>query len=63
VWDQLKQRELFYEKDKRVFRTNKEVSELFGVNKSVNNSTDHRDKEGFNFCNLQSYIKNALNKN
>lgn len=62
VWDQLKQRELFYEKDKRVFRTNKEVSDLFGVNKSVNSSTDHKDKEGFNFCNLQSYIKNALNK-
>jgi len=62
VWDQIKDRGLTYEKDKRVFRTNKEVSELFDVPKTVNNSTNHRDEKGFNFCNLQRYIKNALHK-
>lgn len=60
VWKQLKQRNLTYADDKRVFRTNKEVSSLFNVPSSVNNSTDHRDEHGFNFCNLQTYIAHAL---
>jgi len=59
VWKQLKDRNLTYEKDKRVFRTNKEVTEIFGVPAKVNKSTNHRDKEGFNFCNLQTYISQA----
>lgn len=60
VWSQLKEKGLTYDKDKRVFRTNAEVSELFNVPKSVNKSTDHKDKMGFNFCNLQKFIANAL---
>jgi chromatin remodeling complex protein RSC6 len=62
VWQQLKERNLTYEKDKRVFRTDKVVSDLFGVKSDVNKSTDHRDKNGFNFCNLQKYIAHALGK-
>lgn len=60
VWKQLKSRNLTYENDKRVFRTNKEVSALFNVPASVNSSVDHRDENGFNFCNLQTYIAHAL---
>ena len=60
VWEQLRTRNLFYEKDKRVFRTNDEVSAIFGVPDSVNKSISHRDEHGFNFCNLQKYIANAL---
>lgn len=60
VWKQLKSRNLTYENDKRVFRTNKEVSALFNVPSTVNNSVDHRDENGFNFCNLQTYIAHAL---
>lgn len=60
VWKQLKSRNLTYAKDKRVFRTNKDVSALFNVPSSVNDSTDHRDEHGFNFCNLQTYIAHAL---
>jgi hypothetical protein len=45
-----------------VFRTNKEVSELFNIPMSVNESINYRDEKGFNFCNLQKYIKNALHK-
>jgi chromatin remodeling complex protein RSC6 len=63
VWKQLKSRNLTYEKDKRVFRTNKEVSAVFNVPVTVNTSVDHRDENGFNFCNLQTYIAHALNKN
>jgi len=60
VWKQLKARNLTYEADKRVFRTNKEVSALFNVPATVNSSIDHRDENGFNFCNLQTYIAHAL---
>lgn len=60
VWKQLHARNLTYVDDKRVFRTNKEVSALFGVASSVNSSTDHRDENGFNFCNLQKFVAYAL---
>lgn len=60
VWRQLKDRGLTYENDRRIFRVNKEVSELFGVPPSVNVSANHRDPKGFNFYNLQSYIANAM---
>ena len=60
VWDQLKKRKLIAEEDGRVFRTNKEVTEVFGVPKSVNKSVDYKDTaNGFNFYNLQRYISNA----
>lgn len=59
VWNELKNRGLAYESDKRVLRVNEEVSKIFGVPMSVNNSTDPKDKNGFNFGNLQKYIKKA----
>lgn len=59
VWAQLREKGLMYEKDKRVFRTNAEVSDVFNVPKSVNKSVNHEDSEGFNFRNLQKYIANA----
>jgi len=62
VWAQLKAKNLTYEKDKRVFRTNEEISKIFGVPKSVNKSTTHNDKDGFNFCNLQRFIAHALGR-
>lgn len=62
VWAQLRAKNLMYEKDKRVFRTDKETSKLFNVPASVNNSVNHKDKNGFNFCTLQKYITNAFNK-
>ena len=63
VWKALEAKGLQYKDDRRVFRTNKEVSDVFGVNKSVNKSTTHNDKEGFNFCNIQKYISTALQGN
>ncbi len=62
VWDQLESRGLKYSEDKRVFRTNAEVTKVFGVPASVNKSVKHNDPEGFNFCNLQKYIARALGK-
>jgi hypothetical protein len=60
VWEELKRRNLVYQEDKRVFRVDQETAELFGLNMVVvNSSTDHRDTNGFNFCNLQRYIVSA----
>jgi hypothetical protein len=69
VWAELKSRNLTYQGDEkkgikgdqRVLRVDDEVSQLFNIPKSVNKSTDCTDKEnGFNFGNLQKYIKNAM---
>lgn len=61
VWDQMKARNLVYANDKRVLRTNEEVTALFGVPASVNESTSFNDENGFNFCNIQKYIARVLN--
>lgn len=55
-YEKLKDKNLFYEKSKRVFRVDKEICDLFGIPESVNQITDERDKNGFNFFNLQKYI-------
>ena len=59
-WEKMKTLGLQYEGDGRIFRTNKETCELFGIKKSVNKSTDHKDKKGFNMNNYQKKIKYAL---
>jgi hypothetical protein len=68
VWAELKNRNLTYQGDEkkgvkgdqRVLRVDDEVSKLFGVPMSVNKSVDCKDANGFNFGNLQKYIKNAM---
>ena len=60
IWKQLSERGLQYSKDKRVFRTDDETEDVFGVPKSVNKITSHKDPNGFNFCNIQKYISYAL---
>lgn len=60
VWGVLKDRNLTFENDKRVLRVDNEVSNLFFVPMSVNDSTQSNDENGFNFGNLQFYIKQGL---
>ncbi len=62
-WKKMKDNQLCYENDGRVFRTNDEVSLIFGVKKSVNKSNDPKDKNGFNLGTYQTYIKYALKNN
>ena len=62
VWDIIQSRNLTYNKDKRVFRADEEISDIFDIPMSVNDSTSHTDRDGFNFCNLQKYIGHALRK-
>lgn len=62
IYSVIKDRELYYEKDKRVLRADKEIRKVFGLPNSVNKSTDPRDKNGFNFFNIQTYIANCYNE-
>jgi len=62
VWSALKKKGLQYKDDGRVLRTDKETSDVFGLDKSVNDSTDHNDEKGFNFRNIQKYISFALQR-
>ena len=55
-YSKFKEDGLCYEKDKRVFRVNSELMELFNLPQSVNYSTNVQDKNGFNFFNLPTYI-------
>jgi hypothetical protein len=52
----LQEKGLLYDKDGRVLRADKKIMKVFGLDKKVNESTDYRDKEGFNFFTLQKHI-------
>lgn len=56
VYKKIKERKLYYEEDNRVLRADKEIQKLFNLPENVNNSIDAKDKNGFNFFNLQTYI-------
>lgn len=60
--EELKIRGLFYEKDKRVYRADKEVKKLFDFDDKINKSVSSTDKNGFNFSTLQKNISNAFIK-
>lgn len=62
LFKELKKRGLYYEKDRRVLRVDKEVTEVLGVPESVNKSIDSKDENGFNISTIQSYISKALQK-
>ena len=56
IYSVIKDRNLFYDKDKRVLRADKELMNIFNLSENVNKSTDPRDKNGFNFFNIQQHI-------
>ena len=64
--DYLKTNNLKDSKDKRVHRVNDALAETFGFTseqvKYMNESNDSKDKNGFNFYNVQNYIKAIYDK-
>ena len=64
--DYLKTNNLKDIKDKRVHRVNDALAETFGFTteqvKYMNESNDSKDKNGFNFYNVQNYIKAIYDK-
>lgn len=61
LYEMLKRENLFYENDGRVLRANDQIKKVFNLPDSVNESTDYKDKNGFNFYTLQKHIA-AVNK-
>lgn len=53
---------LLYEGDKRILRADKELMEILNLPASVNNSINHKDKNGFNFSTLQRYLSKIMNE-
>lgn len=56
VYNEIKNRKLYYEKDRRVLRADEELKKIFKLPDSVNMSINPKDELGFNFFNLQKYI-------
>jgi chromatin remodeling complex protein RSC6 len=61
-YEMLKRENLFYEGDGRVLRANDKIKKVFNLPDSVNQSIDHKDKNGFNFYTLQKHIASVNKK-
>lgn len=61
-YDMMEAKNLYYQKDKRVFRADKELREVFNLPESVNKCTDPKDTTGFNFYNLQKHLAQCYNE-
>lgn len=66
-WKRIKEEGLQYEDNKRIFRCNKEVAEIFNISdkemKIMNKSIDPKDENGFNMRTYQTHIARALAHN
>jgi len=62
IHEVFKNRDLLYSSDKRIMRVDDELAKIFGTTTDVNKSTDPKASVdvGFNFYNLQSYIKRCF---
>lgn len=56
----LKEKGLYYKKDKRIFRVDQQVMKIFNIKKDVNNVIDAKDKSGFTIYTLQTYLAKKL---
>ena len=63
IYSELKNRKLFYEKDKRVLRVDDDVCDMLNLSNEVNNSTNPKDENGFNLYNFQKIIANCYKNN
>jgi len=63
IYQELKNRNLCYEEDRRVLRVDDDICDMFNLTTEVNNSTDPKDVNGFNFYNLQKNIADCYKNN
>lgn len=57
IYQELRDRKLFYAGNGQVLRADDEVKELFGFDDSINECTNPKDKNGFTFFNFQTHIR------
>lgn len=63
IYQILKDRNLYYEQDKRILRADDEIKKIFDLSDQVNNSTSCDDEHSFNFYNIQTYIAKCYQDN
>tara|TARA_Y100000780_G_C13601921_1_gene384989 strand:+ start:279 stop:932 length:654 start_codon:yes stop_codon:yes gene_type:complete len=61
IWKVMKEKDMIYEDDGRVFVIDKNTAKLFGISSKGIKSRDHNDKEGLNFSTLGKAISYAIN--
>jgi SWIB-domain-containing proteins implicated in chromatin remodeling len=59
-YEMLKEKQLFYNEDKRILRADDKMKEVFGLDDKVNESVDHKDTNGLNFYTLQKHIARVI---
>lgn len=62
LYEILQKKNLQYSKDRRIFRVDDEISDIFDIPLSVNDSIRCDDNNGFNFAKMQFYIKKGMLK-
>jgi hypothetical protein len=62
IYNELKKRNLQYDKDKRIYRIDNEFKNIFDLSFDVNNSITYPDKNGFNIGTMQYYIFKVIKK-
>ena len=62
IWEYIKINNLYYEKDKRVLRVNKELINVFKIDISVNSNINPKNKDAFTFYTIQNYISQCYNE-
>ncbi len=62
VYQELRKRNLVYDKDKRIYRVDKQFMEVLDIKESVNKSTNYPDENGLNIGTMLTYVNNAFKK-
>ena len=62
IYQELRKRNLVYEKDKRIYRVDKDFMDVLDIKESVNKSTSYPDENGLNIGTMQIYVNNAFKK-
>ena len=53
---------MVYEKDKRIYRVDKDFMDVLNIKESVNKSINYPDENGLNIGTMQIYVNNAFKK-
>ena len=62
IYQELRKRNLVYEKDKRIYRVDKDFMDVLNIKESVNKSINYPDENGLNIGTMQIYVNNAFKK-
>jgi hypothetical protein len=56
IYEKLKERKLYYNKDKRIMRADDQILKIFNLDENVNQVTNVNDPNGFTFYTIQTHL-------